>query len=114
MVRQVSKYARFFLILLIGAFVMGCTTLKPYKMKMIQGNVLTEEKVGQLSVGMTEDQVLFLLGTPVLQDSFHQNRWDYVYYVKPGYEPRKEHALTVYFENGKVSHFKGNLVNSGS
>lgn len=55
-----------------------------YKIDVQQGNVLTQEMVSQLKPGLSRDQVRFILGTPVLMDMFHANRWDYVYRLKKG------------------------------
>ena len=51
---------------------------------MSQGNLLNQEDVDQVEVGMTRPQVRFLLGTPMIDDPFHKNRWDYIYYLKIG------------------------------
>ena len=52
---------------------------------------------------MSEEQVQYVLGTPMLQDVFHTNRWDYVYYEKPGKGPVKRSHLAIYFNDGVVS-----------
>ena len=66
----------------------GCSwvprPINEYKIDVQQGNVLTQEMVSQLKPGLTKDQVRFLLGTPVLMDMFHANRWDYVYRLTKG------------------------------
>jgi outer membrane protein assembly factor BamE len=55
-----------------------------YKIDIQQGNVLTQDMVAQLRPGLTKDQVRFILGTPVLMDMFHADRWDYVYRLQKG------------------------------
>lgn len=55
-----------------------------YKIDIQQGNVLTQEMVAQLKPGLSKDQVRFILGTPVLTDMFHADRWDYVYRLQKG------------------------------
>lgn len=74
-------------------------TLKPYRLDIQQGNFLNEEDLEQIKPGMTRTQVRFLLGTPIVTDAFNDNRWDYVYYYKPGRggETFMRH-FTVYFE----------------
>ena len=66
----------------------GCSSvpriISEYKIDIQQGNVLTQEMVSQLKPGLTKDQVRFILGTPVLMDMFHANRWDYVYRFQKG------------------------------
>jgi outer membrane protein assembly factor BamE len=66
------------LILLIAAA--GCV----YQASLSQGNVIKQEDLDQVEVGMTRGQVRFLLGTPMIDDPFHENRWDYVYFLKLG------------------------------
>lgn len=99
--------ARLFLLLAI-ALLGGCSalqgfTLKPYRMNIQQGNYLEAESVDQLEIGMTESQVRFLIGTPMIADPFNANRWDYVFFFKVG-RTRNEvtSRLTVWFEDGRV------------
>ena len=81
----------------------GCV----YRMSIQQGNYLDGHTVRQLKVGMTRVQVRYLLGTPMIQDVFDSDRWDYVYYFKRGYVQRPiESRVTVFFHDGKVSRFK--------
>lgn len=86
----------------------GCTalqdfSLRPYRMNIQQGNYLEAEAVDQLEVGMTQSQVRFLIGTPMIADPFNADRWDYVFFFKVG-RTRNEvkSQLTVWFEDGKV------------
>lgn len=81
----------------------GCQLFSIHRIDIQQGNALDTETVEQLQVGMTPQQVTFLLGNPLVADSFNPDRWDYVYYLKPGEGERVERRLTVYFENGIVS-----------
>jgi len=74
----------------------------PYRANVQQGNWVTNEQVAQLETGMTPLQVRFILGTPILQDPLHANRWDYTYYSKPGYGKEELRHLTVWFENDQV------------
>src|SRR2546427_5764714 len=53
--------------------------LTPYRMEIQQGNYITQEMVAQLKLGLTRDQVRFVLGTPLVSDIFHEERWDYVF-----------------------------------
>ncbi len=79
----------------------------PYRASVQQGNWLTETQVNRLQVGMTREQVHFLLGTPTLQDIFHSDRWDYPYFYKPGTgEPELRH-FTVWFEGDSLSRWEG-------
>jgi outer membrane protein assembly factor BamE len=102
-----TQFPRLFLLLAI-ALLGGCSalqgfSLKPYRMNIQQGNYLEAEAVDQLEIGMTESQVRFLIGTPMVADPFNANRWDYVFFFKVG-RTRNEvvSRLTVWFEDGQV------------
>lgn len=68
------------LIILGLAATSGCV----YRANMSQGNLIKQEDLDQAEVGMTRSQIRFLLGTPMIDDPFHEERWDYVYYLKIG------------------------------
>jgi outer membrane protein assembly factor BamE len=78
----------------------GCV----YRMTIQQGNFLEQRALEQLQVGMTRSQVRYLLGTPMVPDTFDHDRWDYLYYLKKGRlrSPEQRH-LIVYFEDEKVA-----------
>jgi outer membrane protein assembly factor BamE len=84
----------------------GCAwapTWGVYKIDVNQGNYVTQEGVEKLRVGQTKSQVRLLLGTPLVSDAFHANRWDYVYRYETSGRLREEHRLTVLFEDDKVT-----------
>jgi len=69
-----------------------------------QGNLIKQEDLDQVEAGMTRSQVRFLLGTPMIDDPFHANRWDYVYYVKIGrQDATAKRWVTIVFENDRVT-----------
>jgi outer membrane protein assembly factor BamE len=78
----------------------GCV----YRINIQQGNFLKQADVDQVQAGMTRSQVRYLLGTPMVADSFNKERWDYIYYLKKG---RTRHIdsrrVTVYFDGDKVA-----------
>jgi outer membrane protein assembly factor BamE (lipoprotein component of BamABCDE complex) len=82
-----------------------------YRIDIPQGNMITEEQLAELEVGMTQQQVTFLLGTPLLVDPFHQDEWDYIYKFEPGStkkregEEPEEQLLRIYFVDNLVDHF---------
>ena len=78
-------------------------TLKPYRLDVQQGNFLDEEDLEQIQPGMTRTQVRFLLGTPMVADTFNDDRWDYVYYYRRGRsgDIYLRH-FTVYFEGDQA------------
>lgn len=75
----------------------GCSVYRP---TIQQGNILETEQISKLKPGMSKRQVMFVMGTPLLQDPFHKNRWDYIHTVKPGSRPEMTfQRLTLYFDN---------------
>jgi len=68
-------------------------------MEVQQGNILSNDEVSQLHKGMSKNQVAALLGTPLLQDSFRNDRWDYVYFIKNGKSQSAQQGLTLHFQN---------------
>ncbi|MCE4061703.1 outer membrane protein assembly factor BamE [Pandoraea sputorum] len=86
--------------------VIGVVT--PYRINIVQGNFVSKEAYEQLKAGMTRDQVRQLLGTPLLADIFHANRWDYVFYFKRGNASVvQERHLKVYFEGDTLARWEG-------
>jgi len=83
----------------------GCV----YRASMSQGNLIKQEDLDQVEVGMTMTQVRFLLGTPMIDDPFSRNRWDYVYYLKIGRKDAgQKRWVSVYFADEKVSEIRQN------
>jgi outer membrane protein assembly factor BamE len=75
-----------------------------YRIDIQQGNLLDDEDIIQVEAGMTRSQVQFLLGTPMVADSFHRDRWDYAYYFRRGRSPDLiQRWVIVYFENDRVA-----------
>lgn len=88
--------------------------ITPYKIDVRQGNYITQEMVAQLKAGMTRDQVRFVLGTPLLTDIFHADRWDYVYRFKPGRGEVQQRRLSAFFEGNTLVRVAGDVVESDS
>ena len=80
-----------------------------YKIDIQQGNVVTQEMVDQLRPGMTRAQVQYVMGTPLLEDSFNRDRWDYVYSNQPGGGDRTQTTVTVIFEADSLVSIEGDL-----
>jgi outer membrane protein assembly factor BamE len=81
----------------------GCV----FKIDIQQGNYVTEDVAAKLKAGMTKSEVRLLLGTPLLVDPFHSNRWDYYFSNVKGRKAENATRLTVFFENDKVVNFVG-------
>jgi outer membrane protein assembly factor BamE len=74
-----------------------------YRIDVQQGNLLEQDEIEGVKVGMTRNQVRFLLGTPVAQNAFHSDRWDYIYFFKQGRSRKADRRwLIVYFDDDLV------------
>jgi len=81
-----------------------------YRIDVEQGNIVTIEMIDQLQPGMTRRQVRFILGTPLIEDTFHPDRWDYRYTLRNGIDTLEENRLTVYFEDDSLVKVVGDEV----
>jgi len=85
--------------------------IKPYRIEIQQGNFISQEMVSKLKLGMSKDQVRFVLGTPLITDSFHADRWDYVFRRQRVNSTALEHRkIAVFFENDKLIRIEGDVV----
>lgn len=101
------------------AVLAGCSTydnvtqriaqsITPYRITVVQGNFVSEEAAAQMKAGMTRDQVRQLLGTPLLSDMFHADRWDYVFYFKRGNTSVvQQRDFVVIFAGDRVASWSG-------
>lgn len=86
------------ILLVLGA----CSSFSPYKMEIRQGNYITQDMRKKLKVGMSRQQVMSLMGTPLVSDVFHVSRWDYVYrYTEKG-EQVEQNRVSLFFEGDFV------------
>lgn len=90
-------------LILISTLLASCSylsspVLSPYKMDIRQGNYITAEMRERLKLGMSKQQVRYVLGTPLIHDAFHGNRWDYLYRLEQRGEVVEKQRLTLYFE----------------
>jgi outer membrane protein assembly factor BamE len=79
----------------------------PYRPDIQQGNFISQEMLAQLKVGQTRDQVRFILGTPMLMDMFHADRWDFPFYLARGNGELTTSRVTIYFKDDVVERFDG-------
>ncbi len=87
-------------VVLIGLCLDACV----YRIDIQQGNLLEQKDIDRVEVGMTRSQVQFLLGTPMVEDSFHRNRWDYAYYFRKGRSRDiTRRWMVVYFDGDRVA-----------
>jgi len=101
---------RILLISLAIACLCACGFPGVYKINVEQGNIVTQEMVDQLKPGMNRRQVRFIMGTPLIEDTFNQNRWDYLYVKRNGANVLDESLLTVEFEGDALVRIAGDLV----
>ena len=85
-----------------------------YKIAIAQGNIITQEMVDQLRPGMTKRQVIFVMGTPLVRDPYHQDRWDYIYNFQPGGGIRGQERVSVFFIDDELVSFTGDFIPTGS
>lgn len=99
----IHKSIALFVLCIALAAASGCV----YRATIAQGNLIKQEDLDQVEIGMTRNQIRFLLGTPMIDDPFHQDRWDYVYYLKIG---RKDAGfkrwVSIFFVDDRVSEIR--------
>jgi outer membrane protein assembly factor BamE len=93
----------------LGAAIPNALARTPlmYRPDVQQGNVINPDTVNRLSPGMSKSQVRFLLGTPMVADVFHEDRWDYVYVLRKGNGQEERERLSVYFDNDRLVRIQG-------
>ncbi len=89
-------------ILIVSVLLASCGLLTPHKLEIRQGNLITPEMLARVKVGMTQQQVKTMLGTPLLNDPLHANRWDYIYRFSQEGKLVEEKRLSLYFENDSL------------
>ncbi len=89
----------------------GCSFPGVYKIDIQQGNVVTQDMIDQLRPGMTRRQVRFIMGNPLLTDTFHADRWDYLYSLQPGGGERQQERISVIFNpNDQLVSLSGDFM----
>ena len=105
--KTVIIYTFSFLILLIS----GCSKDRipgVYRIDIQQGNDITQDMMSQLKPGMSKSQVAYVMGTPLIIDTFHPDRWDYLYSFHPGNGQREQRRITIYFKQDQLDYLDGN------
>lgn len=95
-----------FIATLLLVLAAGCV----HKIDIQQGNYVDQAMVAKLKPEMTRSQVRFILGTPLIADAFHPNRWDYVYLTGKANNVRAQHRITIVFDGDKLKHVEGDIV----
>ena len=96
---------------LVGlAALAGCSFPGVYKIDIQQGNVVTQDMIDQLKPGMTRRQVRFIMGNPLITDTFHANRWDYLYSIQPGGGQRQQERVSLVFDGDQLAGLSGDFM----
>jgi outer membrane protein assembly factor BamE len=111
---SILRYPIILLAILCASCGTALPTVKPYKLDVQQGNVVTSKMLLQLRPGMTKSQVRFIMGTPLIQDSFHGKRWDYVYQMREKGKIIEQRRVILDFENEVLKAVRGDVVPTGS
>jgi outer membrane protein assembly factor BamE len=108
--RALAAIAALFLVS-CGSARLPMPDIAPYRIEIQQGNFVSQEMVSQLKLGMSKDQVRFVLGTPLITDSFHADRWDYVFRrQRKNSRELEQRKLAVFFEDGKLKRIEGDVT----
>lgn len=94
------------LIIGVATAISGCSVIRfpgVYRIDVGQGNLITQDMMAKLKLGMSPRQVEFVMGSAMIQDPFHPGRWDYFYSLQTGSGIQAENRLTLYFENGRLA-----------
>lgn len=97
---------------LVGLFALaGCSFPGVYKVDIQQGNVVTQDMIDQLRPGMTRSQVRFIMGSPLITDTFSADRWDYLYSIQPGGGQRQQERVSLVFNgNDQLAGLAGDFM----
>ncbi len=85
-----------------------------YKVDIHQGNIVNQEMVDQLEPGMNKARVRYIMGSPMLVDVFHDDRWDYIYLLRPGRGEPEQRRVTLHFRNDQLVRVEGDVQVAGS
>ena len=94
---------------MISLITTGCSIPRMYKVVVSQGNLVDQEMLGKLEIGMTESQVKFVMGTPLISDTFYPNRWDYFTTVTQGDSVYTQQKIILFFDENKLVKWEGEI-----
>ena len=105
------------LILLLAILLTGCSQRDDgrlklplvYRVDIQQGNIIEQSMLVQLKPGLDKNKVRFIMGTPLLVDPFHSDRWDYIYSYEPGSGEREQRRVSIFFIDDKLSRVEGDV-----
>ena len=104
----------YYLSLLTSFTLVSCSTILNhlpgvYTLEIQQGNIIDQAMIDQLRPAMNKRQVVYIMGSPMLDDVFHKNRWDYLYSNQPSGEDRVQKQVSLFFENDQIVSIQGDF-----
>ena len=93
----VKNYINIVISIFILLIFISCTSLSPYKVPVLQGNIIDEDDISKIKEGLTKEQIQFIFGTAIIKDPFHSSRWDYYYSIQIGDNLIENKKLTIFF-----------------
>ena len=104
-----NRNLKFVVLLLTTMLLANCSIPRIFQVVISQGNLVDQEMLDKLEIGMTESQVKFVMGTPLISDTFYPNRWDYFTSVTQGTTTYTNQKVTLYFEDNKLVNWEGEI-----
>jgi outer membrane protein assembly factor BamE len=104
-----SNYLRLLLLLILTVSLTAC--FRSYKYDVQQGNIVDQDRLSKVEQGMSKRDVQSILGTPLVQDRFHPDRWDYAYFLKEGRSRKTDsRRVTIFFKDDKLTRVAGDVT----
>ncbi|MGK0405361.1 MAG: outer membrane protein assembly factor BamE [Oleispira sp.] len=100
---------KIFTVLLSFLFISACSIPKVYKLTVQQGNIVTQDMIDELKVGMTKRQVAYVMGTPLIRSPYQQERWDYLYTLERRDKVVKNYQVTLFFKDELYTRLEGEV-----
>jgi outer membrane protein assembly factor BamE len=100
---------KIFTVLLSFLFISACSIPKVYKLTVQQGNIVTQDMIEELKVGMTKRQVAYVMGTPLIRSPYQQERWDYLYTLERRDKVVKSYQVTLFFKDELYTRLEGEV-----
>jgi outer membrane protein assembly factor BamE len=100
---------KIFTVLLSFLFISACSVPKVYKLTVQQGNIVTQDMIDELKVGMTKRQVAYVMGTPLIRSPYQQERWDYLYTLERRDKVVKNYQVTLFFKDELYTRLEGEV-----
>jgi outer membrane protein assembly factor BamE len=109
-----TQMQKILILVLLGGLVAGCSWVPfdgvVHKIDIQQGNIIDQADIDQLRPGMEKRQVRFIMGSPMIVDTFNQHRWEYIYRQhRSGSAPSENKRISLYFDNNKLNRIEGDL-----